>query len=67
MLGIICSSFGKVHEFFTYCSLNLQQQSVINLFRVLKLDKKQEKDGKENMADAVFQQVMSIFERILTQ
>ena len=67
MLGIIYSSFGNVHEFFTYCPLNLQQQSVINLFRVLKLDRKQEKDGKENLADAVFKQVMSLFERILKQ
>jgi hypothetical protein len=67
MLGIIYSSFGNVHEFFTYCPLNLQQQSVINLFRVLKLDKKQEKDGKESMADAVFQQVMSLFDLIVTQ
>jgi hypothetical protein len=53
MLGIIVSSFSTVHEFFIYCPLNLQQQSVVNLFRLLKQEKKYEKDGKENLADAV--------------
>lgn len=67
LLEIVVVSFADVQGYFQYCPLTLQQQAINNLFRLLKVEKKLDRDGKENLAHDVFSRVIALSKRILTQ
>lgn len=54
LLDIIVRSFGEVQAHFEYCPLTLQQQSINNLFRLVYVEKRLDRDGKESLAHDVF-------------
>lgn len=67
LLEILSRSFGYVHWFFGLCPLSYQQQTVNNLFRLLKTERKLDAEGKESQAEMVFACIIGLSKSILTQ
>lgn len=67
LMQIVVQSFGHIKDYFGSCSLTSQQLSVSNLFRFLKIERKQDKNGKEGFGRDVFDSISTLSKAILTK